>query len=403
MPALSRRASIGAIAVAQLLATSLWFSANSAAEDLKRAWNISDAGIGALTSAVQLGFIVGTMGLALTGLADRYRASRIFFTFAVAGSLANAGFALFAGDLYQGVLLRLVVGVCLAGIYPLGMKLIVSWAPQSSGTSLAWLVGMLSIGTALPHGIRATGIGADWQTTVLASSWLALVAAFVVRWMGDGPYVVSLQGKPRGFRVGEILKAFRIREFRASAIGYFGHMWELYAFWALVPMLIAHSGLGKAGMPVGVSGLSFFVIAAGFVGCVGGGYMSRRIGSARVAAGALAISGACCLAYALFGAHLSMYGLLALLMLWGIAVIADSPQFSALSVQYCPGSQVGSALAIQNSIGFACTLMSISIVTKLFHAWGEWVALVLLPGPVIGLLGFYPLLVSAHRQRLVSD
>ena len=177
------------IVVAQLFGTSLWFSANSAADDLIRTWGISPADIGTLTNAVQLGFILGTLTFAVSGLADRYPASRIFAVCAILGALGNAAFALFAGSMAAGVPLRFAVGFCLAGVYPLGMKLVVSWVPERAGAALAQLVGMLTLGTALPHGIRLAGAGWSWQATILVSSALALVAAAMIFSLGDGPHL----------------------------------------------------------------------------------------------------------------------------------------------------------------------------------------------------------------------
>ncbi|MFZ1899687.1 MAG: MFS transporter [Azonexus sp.] len=376
------------IVLAQLFGTSLWFSANSAADDLIHTWGITPAAIGTLTNAVQLGFILGTLSFAVSGLADRFAASRIFAVCALLGALCNAAFALFATDLASGIPLRFAVGLCLAGVYPLGMKLVVSWVPERAGAALAQLVGMLTLGTALPHGIRLAGAGWSWQATILVSSVLALVAAAMIFGLGDGPHLKRRHDAPP-LRLGRVFYAFSVQEFRASALGYFGHQWELYAFWTLVPALVLLSGLATPGSTA-LSGLAFAIIGIGALGCILGGWWSQRIGSARVAATALALSAICCAVFP-FSMDWPAGIKIGLLLLWGASVVADSPHFSALSARACAPEIVGSALAFQNSIGFAITMLSIQLGTAWIGAWGTSIAWLLLPGPLLGLLGLYPL------------
>jgi MFS family permease len=261
-PPNARRA-IALIVIAQLFGTSLWFSGSAAAGDLARVWGLGPSDLGSLTMAVQLGFIVGTLTFAMTGLADRFRASRVFALSAFLGALTNAGFALLATDLSAALVYRFATGLCLAGVYPLGMKLVVSWSPPSAPATLGWLVGALTFGTATPHLVRGLGQDWPWQHVVLTSSLLAVVAGMVLLFLGEGPFL------PRGapFRAGAILRVFRVPAFRASALGYFGHMWELYAFWALVPLLVS----GILADPMATPLWSFAVIAAGGVGCIVGG------------------------------------------------------------------------------------------------------------------------------------
>ena len=388
---------IAIIVVAQLLGTSLWFSTNSAADDLTRAWGVGPSGIGWLTNAVQLGFIVGTLSIAFTGLADRYRASRIFALSAVLGACANAGFALCANGLADGMAWRFVVGLCLAGVYPLGMKLVVSWAPQQAGAALAWLVGMLTLGTALPQGVRVLGAHLPWQMVLLVSSLLALMAAAMVMWLGDGPHL-KLRDPSSPAAQANVLRAFKAPALRASAFAYFGHMWELYAFWTLVPMLIRITDLpGRLGVG-SVAGLSFVVIGVGALGCVLGGWMSVRIGSARVAAVALGLSACCCLVFP-WVSEAPAWLLLGTLLIWGMSAVADSPQFSALSSQACPPDAVGSTLAVQNGIGFAITLVAIAMTTSVVDHVGVEVAWWLLPGPLLGLIALRPLWRPLNGSR----
>lgn len=376
------------IVIAQLFGTSLWFSANSAAGSLMQTWGINEADMGLLTNAVQLGFIAGTLSFALSGLADRFEASRIFMVCALLGALFNALFAMAADGLAVGLPLRFGVGFCLAGVYPLGMKLIVSWVPERAGHALAQLVGMLTLGSALPHGIRLAGADWSWQSTILASSLLATIAAAMIWKLGDGPHLRRAAGAHR-IRLGRVLTAFTIPQFRASALGYFGHQWELYAFWMLTPALLVAAGLAERGSSQ-LSGLAFLIIGIGSLGCLVGGWWSQSIGSARVAALALTASALCCALFPLVAVYASAW-LMAILLLWGATVVADSPHFSALSAKACPPEIVGSALTLQNALGFAITMVSIQIGAAIVDTLGVYTAWLLLPGPLFGLWGLSPL------------
>jgi MFS family permease len=368
---------IAPIIVAEFCGTSLWFSGKNAIAELAAQWQLAASAQAWLLMAVQIGFILGTLTLAATGLADAFRSHHVFAIASILGAAANAGFLLLSDGLAAALAFRFLTGMALAGIYPLGMKLVVSWAPNRAGMALGWLVGALTVGTAIPFLARAVGGDVYWREAVLASSVLAVVGAALVVSIGEGPAVRSRAG----FAWGQVWSVFRVPAFRSSALGYFGHMWELYAFWALVPLFVGR--LGYSGWELWLS--TFAVIAAGALGCVFGGRVSRSRGSLVVARVALAGSGLCCLLAPLL-TQLHMGVALALLALWGFLVVADSPQFSAMSAKASPPEAVGSALAVQNSIGFAITIVSIQLTASLWDVLGEWTAWLLAPGPMLGLL-----------------
>ena len=386
------------IVLAELFGTSLWFSANSAADSLKLVWGIDQGDVGLLTTSVQAGFILGTLFFSLSGWADRFSASKIFAVCSFAGAIFNGCFALLSVDMPSAIFYRFLVGLSLAGIYPLGMKLIVSWDPKSAGKSLGILVGMLTLGTALPHGIRSIDGILSWQLVILTSSVLAFVGAILVWNLGDGAHVKNANSK-LGWNMQGVFQAFRIREFRASALGYFGHMWELYSFWTLVPMLLALCfATDVSNLETRISQWSFWIIGVGAIGCIVGGLLSQRIGSPKLAFYALLTSGVMCALYP-FLDDASVELRLAVLLLWGVAVVADSPQFSAMSAKACPPELIGTALTMQNSIGFGLTIFSILLVTSAVGSIGSWVAWILLPGPILGMLLMKPLLENPSRRK----
>jgi len=398
-----RRTAVALLVLSQWLGTSLWFSPSGAADGLMARLAIDSAAFGWLIAATQLGFIAGTLVSAATGLADRFGASRIFAASCVAGAATNVALALPGVEYAAAWSLRFAVGLCLAGIYPLGMKMIVQWVGGRPAAALGWLVGMLTLGTAMPHALRASGASWPWEAVLIASSLLALVGAALVAFLGDGPFAVLPRqpGAVDAARPGAVWQVFRIPTFRASAFGYFGHMWELYAFWSVLPWLcqpIAAALARRGDGAPSVALLSFAVIAIGGLGCVLGGQWSRRIGSAPVAALALAGSGLMCVLYPLLPEE--ALGLrVAALFFWGFCVVADSPQFSALSSQFSPPQLLGSALVAQNGIGFLITVVSILVLSRAVPAWGSAAMWILVPGPLLGLWALRPLLAPSNRAH----
>ncbi len=373
------RLAISIIVVAEFFGTSMWFTTNAVADALQRQWGISIQDIGHLTSAVQLGFIAGTFLFALSGLADRFSASRIFATCAVIGAIANAALAFGSKGLASALVLRTITGLALAGIYPLGMKLVVSWSPQKAGNVLGWLVGMLVLGSGVPHLVRGLALTPHWQIVIATSSGLTLLAALMVIWVGNGPH----HGISRRLNWGAVLQTYRVADFRAAAFGYFGHMWELYAFYALVPLLIANHFAGVSINLVYL--LTAGVFLSGGLGCIVGGLLSHRWGSGRIAMMALTGSASCCLIYPMTQ-YMATPIVLVIILAWGLLVVTDSPQFSALAARACPPESVGSALALMNSIGFAITIVSIELGTSLWQSLHSQISWLLLPGPLLGLI-----------------
>ena len=376
------------IIFSQFAGTSLWFAGNAVILDLQLAWGLGADSVGYVTSAVQLGFICGTLLFAVLVVADRFSPRKVFFCCALAGALANIALLISPPELAWLLLLRFATGFFLAGIYPVGMKIAAGWYREGLGRALGYLVGALVVGTSFPHLIRASGADLPWQQIITAVSILALCGAMAMLVaVPDGPY--SSPGSTFNPRVLE--RIFGSRRFRASAFGYFGHMWELYTLWAFIPLWLLAYG-DNHGLTLNVSLWSFLVIAAGFLGCAGGGVLSKRVGSARIAMIQLCISGLCCLlSPLLFGTGLQLF--LAFLLVWGITVVGDSPQFSALNAANAPAQYVGSALTIVNSIGFLITVFSIQLASSLLPLIGaRYIFWMLVPGPLVGALAMLPLL-----------
>ena len=376
------------IVLAQMFGTSLWFSTNGVLKQIEQIWSLSTSDLGLLTNSVQFGFIIGTLLFSVTGFADKFKPSRIVMLCWFLGATANALIVFEEISFTFVIFSRLVVGVALAGIYPIGMKLIISWNPQKAPNTLGLLVGMLVLGSSLPYLIRALGISFDWHYTVIITSGLCYIAGVTIYLMGDGPHLVTYK-KPSFRLLDQVSELLRNRKYIASAVGYFGHMWELYAFWTCVPILIAISvsqhEIDKQEFIISL--LSFLIIGLGFISCVLGGILAKPFGSSRVASLSLALSLSICLIYPLLG-NLSFFLDLFLLMLWGFFVISDSPQFSAISASVCPKHLVGTALTTQNCVGFSISMITIFLTTHFHESLGLYFVWILLPGPILGLIFF---------------
>lgn len=374
--------------VSQFAATSLWFAGNAVMTDLQRTAGLPASAVADITVAVQFGFIAGTLIFAWLAIPDRCSPRIVFFVCALAGSASNAALLATGGEFYSLLAARFATGFFLAGMYPVGMKIASGWYDRDLGLALGWLVGALVLGTSLPHLVRGLDGGLPWQSVILAVSILSAAGGLaMLALVPDGPHLKA----GAKFDPTAIATIFRSADFKASAFGYFGHMWELYAFYTFLPVLLA-ARLETDG--TSVSTWSFAAIASGCLGCIFGGYLSRQIGSARVAFIQLSASGLCCLLSPLaFMTPLPVF--LAFLVFWGVVIAGDSPQFSALNARFAPSKLTGSALTIANCIGFSITIASITMVAWLIDLVGpQFVFLVLLPGPAFGL---------AMLRRLVRE
>ena len=369
---------------AQLLGTSLWFAVNAVMPDLQRELGWSTASVGTLTSSLQFGFIVGTLVFALLALADRFPPRLVFLVCSLAGAACTVGAWWTVREFTSLLAWRFATGFFLAGIYPVGMKIAAQWYSRGLGGALGLLIGALVLGSASAHALRALSGALPWPTLMLGVAALAAGGGLLL-YLGTSdppgaqPRVTSLQWRA-------LATLWTDARVRSSVLGYFGHMWELYTMWVMVPLVLATRLQGAA-----LSWAAFCVLGAGALGCAGGGWVAQRWGSARVAGSQLAVSGACCLAAPLL-IDAPAPAFYAWLVLWGITVAGDSPQFSTLTARNAPPQAVGSVLTLTNSIGFAISIVSILLFVSLAEQVAlssliPWLAL----GPALGLWALRPL------------
>jgi MFS family permease len=372
------------VALAELLGMSVWFAANAVAPQLAEKWALSASEAGWLSTVVQIGFVIGTALAALLNLADLVPARRYFTISAVAAAAANA--ALLVAPGYRTALLcRAFTGMCLAGVYPPAMKMAATWFHGRRGLAIGVVVGALTIGKAVPYLVHALP-GAGVVGVVACASVAGLAAALLVGlWYEDGPEPFPR----RPFALALVGTVLRDARYRQVLGGYAGHMLELYACWVWIPSFLAASAIARGGTAAAsgswVAALSFVVIATGAAGCVLGGELADRVGYVRLVVGAMAISGTCALLTPLvFGR--SPVLLVGLLLVWSVAVIADSAQFSTLVTRVVAPHAIGTALTLQTSIGFLLTTITIQLVPLIAGVIGWRYAFpILAVGPALGI------------------
>ena len=377
-----KRRALACLALAELLGMSVWFSASAVVPALAAAWRLGPSGQAWLTMSVQLGFVAGALGSALLNLADRLPSTALFSVSALLAAGATALVPATAASPGMAFVFRFLTGLFLAGVYPVGMKIMATWTRGDRGWGIGLLVGALTVGSAAPHLLRALGGTSDWRLVLYASAGLAaaggLVAFFLLR---EGP---ERTPAPR-FNWKYAAEIWKEKDIALANLGYFGHMWELYAMWTWAPVFVAAS-FSAAGVGERWAALAAFaVIAAGGAGSLAAGKLADRVGRTIVASAAMAVSGACCLVSGLFFGG-NPWLLTAVCLVWGFAVVADSAQFSAGVSELCPPERTGTALTLQTSLGFLLTLVTIRLIPTLerWSTW-RWAFAILALGPAAGI------------------
>jgi MFS family permease len=387
------------LAFAELLGMSVWFSASAVVSALTQAWSLDDSGRAWLTMSVQIGFVVGAFGSALFNLSDLMPAPRLFTVSALLAALSTFMIAWFASSLYPTLVFRFLTGLFLAGVYPVGMKIMATWTQRDRGLGIGLLVGALTLGSAVPHLLNAFGGVNDWKSVMLWAAALAAAGGLIsALFVNEGPYRTSTP-KFNWKYVGEIS---REKPLVMANLGYLGHMWELYAMWAWIPVFLAASFKSTGYDPTRASLAAFATIGIGGLGSLAAGQLADKLGRTTITMASLLVSGICALTIGFFFGH-NPYWLIIICLIWGFAVVADSAQFSAAISEMCRTEYTGTALTLQTSLGFLLTLFSIRLVPTLESSLGwQWAFSFLALGPIFGISAMYILRSLPEANKLAG-
>jgi len=383
------------IVLSQFLCTSLWFAGNAVINDITYKLQIEPSFAGYLASAVQFGFIAGTLIFALLSVADRFSPSVVFCICAVFAAAANVAIIISGITAFEIILFRFVTGFFLAGIYPVGMKIAADHYAEKLGLSLGFLVGALVLGTAFPHLLKSLTTNLPWKYVIFSTSLLSIFGGVLLYLnVPDGPF----RHRSASLHFTGFLKGFQNPQFRSVALGYFGHQWEVYAFWVFIPAMLNTYNQHYPSAGFNVPLLTFAIIGIGCLACICSGLLAQNVGLKRMALISLITSGICCIASPLMLLCGSKTLFLLFLFIWGLTVAADSPLFSTMIAHNAPIGFKGSSLTIVNCIGYCVTIISIQLLTALHtDENAQYIFLLLAIGPVLGVIA---LVQHKIRRRL---